>query len=61
MGVVQPWHLILIVIIALVIMGPGKLGDVGGQLGRAIRDFRSTMDSETEGKSSNETVEKSAK
>lgn len=42
-GVIEPWHLVVILIIALVIFGPGKLGDVGGQLGRGIKEFRSSM------------------
>ena len=43
LSVIQPWHLILIVIIALVVFGPSKLGDVGGQLGRAVHDFKKTV------------------
>lgn len=46
MGVIEPWHLIIILVIALVIFGPGKLGDVGGALGRGIREFKSSMTSE---------------
>ena len=42
-GVIEPWHLVLILIIALVIFGPGKLGDIGGSLGRGIREFKSSM------------------
>jgi sec-independent protein translocase protein TatA len=42
-GVIEPWHLIIILIIALVIFGPGKLGDVGGALGRGIKEFRTSM------------------
>jgi sec-independent protein translocase protein TatA len=42
-GVIEPWHLVLILIIALVVFGPGKLGDIGGSLGRGIREFRSSM------------------
>lgn len=48
MGVIEPWHLIIILVIALVIFGPGKLGDVGGALGRGIREFKSSMTSEFE-------------
>ena len=48
-GVIEPWHLVVVLIIALVIFGPGKLGDVGGQLGRGIKEFRSSMSVE-EGK-----------
>lgn len=49
-GVIEPWHLVLILIIALVIFGPGKLGDVGGALGRGIREFKSSMSTEIEDK-----------
>lgn len=45
-GVIEPWHLVLILIIALVIFGPGKLGDIGGSLGRGIREFKSSMNDE---------------
>ena len=48
-GLIEPWHLVVILIIALVIFGPGKLGDVGGQLGRGIKEFRTSMSVE-EGK-----------
>jgi sec-independent protein translocase protein TatA len=43
MGIIEPWHLVIILIIALVIFGPGKLGDVGGALGRGIKEFRTSM------------------
>lgn len=40
-------ELIAIVVIALLIFGPGKLPQVGSSLGKAIRDFRrSISDSE---------------
>ncbi len=42
-GVIEPWHLVIILVIALVIFGPGKLGDIGGSLGRGIKEFRSSM------------------
>ncbi len=35
-----PGELIIILVIALVILGPGKLPDVGAALGRSIREFR---------------------
>ena len=47
-GVIEPWHLVLILIIALVIFGPGKLGDIGGSLGRGIREFKSSINLEEE-------------
>jgi sec-independent protein translocase protein TatA len=40
LGLLQPGHLILILVIALVIVGPGKISGLGGALGATIRDFR---------------------
>lgn len=40
MGALQPGHLLLILVIALIIFGPGKLSDLGSQLGKGIREFR---------------------
>jgi TatA/E family protein of Tat protein translocase len=37
---IQGPELILILIIALLIIGPGKLPDVGSALGKSIREFR---------------------
>ena len=42
-GLFQPLHLIVIMVIALIIFGPGKLSEVGGSLGKAIRDFKKSM------------------
>ncbi|MGO9613534.1 MAG: twin-arginine translocase TatA/TatE family subunit [Dissulfurispiraceae bacterium] len=39
----QPMHLVLILIVALVIVGPGKLGEMGGTIGRSIREFKKAM------------------
>lgn len=35
-----PAHLILILVIALIVVGPGKLPDVGAALGKSIKEFR---------------------
>ena len=37
---IGPGELILILIIALVVLGPGKLPDVAQSLGRSVREFR---------------------
>ncbi len=42
------WELMIITVAALVIFGPGKLPEVAGQAGRAVRDFR-RMTSELSG------------
>ncbi len=49
-GLFQPMHLLLILLIALIIFGPGKLPELGGSLGKAIRDFKKAF-SEPENKS----------
>jgi len=41
-------HLIIILVIALLILGPGKLPETGAALGRAIREFRQAVDAKAE-------------
>ena len=43
MDIFAPSHLLILLVIILVIFGPSKLGDVGGALGKAIRDFKKAM------------------
>jgi sec-independent protein translocase protein TatA len=40
MPVPGPWELILLLVIVLVIFGPGKLPDIGNAIGKGIREFR---------------------
>ena len=37
---ITPVHLIIVLVVALLILGPGKLPETGAALGKAIRDFR---------------------
>lgn len=37
---IGPGELIVVLIIALIVVGPGKLPDVGAALGKSIREFR---------------------
>ena len=37
---IGPLELVIILVIALLILGPGKLPDVGAALGKSIREFR---------------------
>jgi sec-independent protein translocase protein TatA len=39
----QPTHLLLILIVALLFFGPGKLGELGKGLGDGIRHFKKAM------------------
>jgi sec-independent protein translocase protein TatA len=40
MGDLSPLHLVIVLVVALIVIGPGKLPETGAALGRAIRDFR---------------------
>jgi sec-independent protein translocase protein TatA len=42
-GLFQPTHLLLIFGIALLVLGPKKLPDLGKGLGESIRSFKSAM------------------
>jgi sec-independent protein translocase protein TatA len=37
-------ELIVIMVIALIVFGPGKLPEIGGALGRGIRDFKKAFE-----------------
>ncbi len=44
MAGLSPAHLIFILVVALVVLGPNKLPETGAALGRAIREFRHAVD-----------------
>ena len=38
--IIQPTHLLFILVVALLVLGPKRLPEVGRSLGRGMRDFR---------------------
>ncbi|MGA2111675.1 MAG: twin-arginine translocase TatA/TatE family subunit [Anaerolineales bacterium] len=44
----QPWHLIVIAIVALLVFGPSRLPEIGHGMGRAVREFRNGTKEMTE-------------
>jgi sec-independent protein translocase protein TatA len=42
----QPTHLLFVLVIALLVLGPKKLPEVGRQLGNGLRDFRAAINGE---------------
>ncbi len=45
-GLFQPMHLVLILVIVLIIFGPGKLPELGEGLGKSIKAFKKAIKDE---------------
>lgn len=41
--ILQPTHLLFVLVVALLVLGPKRLPEVGRSLGRGLRDFRHAM------------------
>jgi sec-independent protein translocase protein TatA len=50
-GLLQPTHLLLILVVALLVFGPRRLPELGGAIGKTLREFK---------KATNESVEDNA-
>ncbi len=50
-GSFGPWELIIILAIALIIIGPGKLPQAGKAIGNAMHEFRNAASARAEKKS----------
>ena len=48
MGTFSIWHWLVVLIIVLLIFGTKKLRNLGGDLGTAIRNFKTAMKEESE-------------
>lgn len=55
-GLLQPTHLILILLICMLLFGGKKLPEVGKGLGEAINGFRKAMKDGSEGDSGNQSI-----
>jgi sec-independent protein translocase protein TatA len=42
-GILQPTHLIILLIIALLVLGPKRLPDAGRALGQGLKEFKSSI------------------
>jgi sec-independent protein translocase protein TatA len=42
-GLLQPMHIFVILVIVLIIFGPGKLPELGSSIGKAIKGFKKSM------------------
>ena len=46
--ILQPTHLLLILVVALLVLGPKRLPEASRALGRGLRDFKSAIGGEPE-------------
>ncbi len=44
--ILQPTHLLLILVVALLVLGPKRLPEVGRAVGRGMRDFKDAINGE---------------
>jgi TatA/E family protein of Tat protein translocase len=44
--ILQPTHLLFILVVALLVLGPKRLPEVGRALGRGLRDFRKALNTD---------------
>jgi sec-independent protein translocase protein TatA len=57
-GLLQPVHLFFILLIVLILFGPGKLPELGKGLGKGIREFKDALRGGMEGSSEKKEEEK---
>jgi sec-independent protein translocase protein TatA len=50
--ILQPTHLLFVLVVALLVLGPKRLPEAGRALGKGIRDFRSAIGGEDDHHSS---------
>ncbi len=48
MGNIGPMELVVVLVIALVVLGPKRLPEVGKSLGRSMREFKGAISGETD-------------
>ena len=42
-GLLSPVHMVIIMVIVLILFGPGKLPELGKGLGKGIREFKDAL------------------
>ena len=54
---IGPTELIIVLVIVMIVFGVGRLPEIGGAMGKAIREFRSSVSGKSDGSDERETVE----
>ncbi len=60
-GLLQPMHLLVIFVVALLIFGPKNLPAIGKGLGESIREFKKAINGESEDSVSRSEISKDEK
>jgi sec-independent protein translocase protein TatA len=47
-GILQPTHLIILLAVALIFLGPKRLPDAGRALGQGLREFKDSIGHDTQ-------------
>jgi len=47
-GLFEGWHPVVILVVVLIFFGPERLGEIAGQLGKSVREFRQGLDGDPE-------------
>ena len=42
-NILEPWHLLIVLAVALIVLGPKRLPEAGRSLGRSLRDFKEAL------------------
>ncbi|WP_028962427.1 twin-arginine translocase TatA/TatE family subunit [Sulfobacillus thermosulfidooxidans] len=48
MDLLSPMHIIVLLVVALLIFGPKRLPEIGSGLGKSIREFKQSMNSQVQ-------------
>ncbi|AZP14051.1 Sec-independent protein translocase subunit TatA [Undibacterium parvum] len=49
MGSFSVWHWLIVLVIVMLVFGTKKLGNIGGDLGKAVKGFKDGIKGTTEG------------
>ncbi len=55
------WELVIVLVIVLLLFGPGRLGKIAGELGSGIKNFREGLSDGKEEEDENENGDEAAK
>jgi sec-independent protein translocase protein TatA len=56
-GPFNGWEILIILLVVLLIFGPGRLGELGKSLGEGIRNFKKALSGDEETKNQNKEKE----